>query len=196
MRVLNRKLLRDLAKIRGQVIAIGLVIASGVGVLVMALSVQTSLQITSDAYYDRYHFGDVFAGVKRAPESIASRIADIPGVRTVQTRIGQLAILDLEGFEEPVIGRLASIPERGEPLLNKLALRAGRFIAPDSPDEVVLNEPFAEAHELRPGDQFSALMNGKRRTLRVVGIALSPEYVYAIGPGALMPDDQRFGVIW
>ncbi|MBT8423116.1 MAG: ABC transporter permease, partial [Gammaproteobacteria bacterium] len=178
------------------VIAIGLVIASGVGVLVMALSVQTSLQITSDAYYDRYQFGDVFAGVKRAPESIASRIADIPGVRTVQTRIGQLAILDIQGFDEPVIGRLASIPERSEPLLNKLALRAGRFIAPDNPNEVVLNEPFAEAHDLRPGDQFSALMNGKRRTLRVVGIALSPEYVYAIGPGALMPDDQRFGVIW
>lgn len=196
MRALNLKLLRDLARIRGQVIALGLVIASGVGVLVMALSVVSSLQVTADAYYERYNFAEVFAGVKRAPESLVSRIADIPGVRTVQTRITRLAILDVAGFEEPVIGLIASIPERGEPLLNKLALRGGRFVAPDSPDEVVINEPFADAHGLHPGDSFSALMNGKRRNLRIVGVALSPEYVYAIGPGALMPDDQRFGVMW
>ena len=93
MNSLNRKLLRDLNKIRGQVVAIGLVVASGVGVLVMALSVLQSLQITSDAYYERYNFAEVFAGVKRAPESLASRIADIPGVQTVETRISRLAIL-------------------------------------------------------------------------------------------------------
>ena len=37
---------------------------------------------------------------------------------------------------------------------------------------------------------------GTRRELTVVGIALSPEYVYAIGPGALMPDDRRYGILW
>jgi len=196
VRSLNRKLFRDLAKIRGQVIAIGLVVASGVGVLVMSLSVLGSLTVTSDAYYERYAFAEVFGAVKRAPERLASRIAEIPGVQTVQTRITRMAILDIEGFEEPVIGKLASIPERGEPLLNKPALREGRFVQPGRPDEVVVNEPFAEAHRLRPGDQLRALMNGKQRRLRVVGIALSPEYVYAIGPGALMPDDKRFGVLW
>ena len=196
MRALNRKLLRDLLKIRGQVVAIGLVIASGVGVLVMALSVLDSLQVTADAYYERYNFGEVFGGVKRAPERLAERIADIPGVQTVQTRISRLAILDVAGFEEPVIGKLTSIPERGEPLLNKLALRQGRFVQPGRPDEVVLNEPFAEAHNLQPGDTLRALMNGKQRRLTIVGIALSPEYVYAIGPGSLLPDDKRFGVLW
>jgi len=130
VRSLNRKLFRDLAKIRGQVIAIGLVVASGVGVLVMSLSVLGSLTVTSDAYYERYAFAEVFGAVKRAPERLASRIAEIPGVQTVQTRITRMAILDIEGFEEPVIGKLASIPERGEPLLNKPALREGRFVQP------------------------------------------------------------------
>lgn len=181
---------------RGQVVAIGLVVASGVGVLVMSLSVHDSLQITADAYYERYKFGEVFAGVKRAPERLTSRVARIPGVQTVQTRITRLAILDVAGFNEPVIGKLVSIPEQGEPLLNRLALRAGRFVQPGRPDEVVLNEPFAEAHFLGPGDQIVALMNGKKRILNVVGIALSPEFVYAIGPGALMPDNQRYGIIW
>ncbi|MDP6437592.1 MAG: ABC transporter permease, partial [Gammaproteobacteria bacterium] len=196
MNSLDRKLFRNLVKMRGQVVAIGLVVASGVGVLVMSLSVHDSLQITADAYYERYKFGEVFAGVKRAPERLTSRVARIPGVQTVQTRITRLAILDVAGFNEPVIGKLVSIPEQGEPLLNRLALRAGRFVQPGRPDEVVLNEPFAEAHFLGPGDQIVALMNGKKRILNVVGIALSPEFVYAIGPGALMPDNQRYGIIW
>jgi putative ABC transport system permease protein len=196
MRALNRKLFRDLRKIQGQVLAIGLVVASGVGVLIMALSVVNSLRLTADAYYDRYAFAEVFAGVKRAPERLAGQISAIPGVQTVQTRIVKLATLDIAGFEEPAVGQIVSIPEDREPLLNKLALREGRFVEPGQPDEVVLSEPFAEAHGLVPGDNLRALMNGKKRKLTVVGIALSPEHVYAIGPGALMPDEERFGILW
>ncbi len=196
MRALNRKLLRDLWRLRGQVLAIALVIASGVAVLVMSLTALEALQGTAEAYYERYRFAQVFASVKRAPERLASRIAALPGVQAVETRIVELAILDIEGFAEPVIGILASIPERGEPQLNRLALRQGRFVAPGRPDEVVISESFSEGHGLGPGDHLHAIMNGHKRRLDVVGVALSPEYVYSIGPGALMPDDQRFGVLW
>ena len=196
MRALNRKLLRDLWRLRGQVLAIALVIASGVAVLVMSLTALEALQGTAEAYYERYRFAQVFASVKRAPERLASRIAALPGVQTVETRIVELAILDVEGFAEPVIGVLASIPEHGEPKLNRLALRQGRFVGPGRPDEVVISETFSEGHGLGPGDHLHAIINGHKRRLEVVGVALSPEYVYSIGPGALMPDDQRFGVLW
>ena len=193
MRALNRKLLRDLWRLRGQVLAIALVIASGVAVLVMSLTALEALRGTAEAYYERYRFAQVFASVKRAPERLVSRIAALPGVQAVETRIVELAILDIEGFAEPVIGMLASIPEHGEPQLNRLALRQGRFVAPGRPDEVVISETFSEGHDLNPGDHLHAIINGHKRRLDVVGVALSPEYVYSIGPGALMPDDQRFG---
>ncbi len=196
MRALNRKLLRDLWRLRGQVLAIALVIASGVAVLVMSLTAYEALRDTAEAYYERYRFAQVFAKVKRAPEHLAGRIAALPGVQSVETRIVELAILDIAGFEEPVIGALASIPERGQPLLNRLALRQGRLVAPGRPDEVVISESFSEGHGLVPGDHLHAIINGHKRRLDVVGVALSPEYVYSIGPGALMPDDQRFGVLW
>jgi putative ABC transport system permease protein len=196
MRALDRKLLRDLWRLRGQVVAVAMVIASGVAVLVMSLSTLEALEETAEAYYDRYRFASVFANLKRAPERLAERVADLPGVQAVETRITRFAIADIEGFAEPVIVRLISVPERGEPLLNRLALRAGRSVAPGRPDEVVLSEPFAEAHHLRPGDRIRVLMNGKKRRLDVVGIALSPEFVYALPPGGLMPDDKRFGVLW
>ena len=196
MYVLNRKLVRDLWRLRGQVLAIGLVIASGVAVMVMSLSTLESLKETSNAYYERYRFADIFSNFERAPVSLKNKIAEIPGVQTVQTRIFKIATLDIPGFNEPVIGQLVSIPERENALLNQLALQKGRFISRGHINEVIISEPFAEVHQLQLGDQFDAIINGKKRILDIVGIALSPEFVYAIGPGALMPDDKRFGILW
>ncbi len=196
MRSLNHKLVRDLWRLRGQIFAIAMVIGSGVAVLVMSLSTLEALRDTADAYYERYRFGEIFAGATRVPERLADRIADIPGVQFLQTRISRYAILDIDGFGEPVIGRLTSIPEHGQPELNQLVVRSGRWVTPHRHDEVIINEPFAEAHNIALGAQFSAIVNGRKRKLTVVGIALSPEFIYALGPGALLPDDKRFGVIW
>ncbi|MDH3615642.1 MAG: ABC transporter permease [Gammaproteobacteria bacterium] len=196
MRAIDRKVLRDLWHLRGQVLAIGMVVAAGIAALIMSLSTLEALDETTAAYYERYRFGDVFASVKRAPKSVEQRIASIPGVRTVQTRVSQYATLDTEGFAEPVMGRFVSLPEGRQPILNQLALRSGRLPEDGADDEVVLNEPFAEAHDLVNGDEIVAVINGHRRELRIVGTALSPEFVYALGPGALMPDDRRFGILW
>jgi len=196
VRALDHKLIRDLWRLKGQVIAIGMVVASGVAVLVMSLTALDSLEDTAQAYYERYRFAHVFANVKRAPERLARRIAEIPGVQAVETRISKFATLDLEHFAEPAIGRLISTPERGQSILNQLALRKGRLVTPGRDDEVVLSEPFAEAHGFRPGDELEVIMNGNRRTLEVVGVALSPEFVYAIAPGSLTADDKRYGVGW
>lgn len=196
MRALDRKVLRDLWRLRGQVLAIGFVIASGVAVLVMSLSTLDALLETTNAYYERYRLAEVFASLKRAPERVASRLAAIEGVRTVETRVVDHATLDLPGFAEPVLGRFVSVPEQGEPLLNRLVVRQGRMVEPGAADEVLVAEPFAEAHGLHPGDTLAAVQRGNRRQLRIVGIVLCPEFIYSIGPGALMPDDRRYGVMW
>jgi putative ABC transport system permease protein len=196
MRALDRKVVRDLWHLRGQVLAIGMVVAAGIAALVMSLSTLEALDETTAAYYERYRFGDVFAWVKRAPQSVEQRIAALPGVRAVQTRVLRFATIDIDGFPEPVMGEIVSVPSGRQPLLNQLVLRSGRLPELAARDEVVLNEPFAEAHGLEVGDQVVVLINGNRRPLRIVGTALSPEFVYALGPGALMADDKRFGVLW
>lgn len=196
LKPLDRKLLRDAWHIKGQVLAIALVIASGVGLLVMALSSLTALDETARAYYERYRFAHVFARVERAPQRLVERIRDIPGVQAVETRVVHRAVLDIPGFEEPVIAQLVSVPEDGQPVLNRLALQAGRFPHVGRPDEAIMSEPFAEAHGLGLGDRLRAIVNGHWRDLEIVGLALSPEYVYALAPGGLMPDDRRYGILW
>ncbi|MEM7022984.1 MAG: ABC transporter permease [Pseudomonadota bacterium] len=196
MRALDRKLVRDVWKIRGQALAIALVIGCGIAVFVMTLGMIESLEETRAAYYDRYRFADVFGSAKRAPEHLAERIRALPGVALVAPRIVKDVTLDVAGLDEPATGRLVSVPERSRPVLNDVVLRSGRWVSPGRPDEVIASEPFAEAHGLRPGDHFHATINGHRRRLEIVGIGLSPEFVYAIGPGALMPDNLRFSILW
>ena len=193
---LDRKLVREIWRLRAQVLAIAVVIASGAALLIMALTTVEALEETTAAYYERTRFADVFATAKRAPERLAREISALPGVRQAETRIVEGALLDMPDFPEPVVGQLLSLPEHGPQGLNVLVLRSGRLPEPDRPDEVVVNEPFAEAHGLVPGDSFGAILRGRKRQLLVVGTALSPEFVYAIAPGGLMPDDERFGVIW
>jgi putative ABC transport system permease protein len=196
MSPLDRKLLRDLWHMKGLAFAIAVVIGTGVATFVMSTGVVHSLEETRTAYYERYRFAEVFATLKRAPESLAERISRIPGVKWVQTRIVKQVVLDIPELAEPATGLLISIPERAAPMLNALQVRIGRRVAPGRADEVIISEAFAEAHGFVPGDTFHAVLNGKRRKLSVVGVALSPEYVYSIAPGTFMPDDERFGVMW
>lgn len=193
---LDRKVLRDLWRMRSQAFAIALVIAAGVGMVVMSLGMMRSLDTTRDAYYDRYRFADIFAPAKRAPKSVLEEIKALPGVSLVEGRITAGATLDIAGIAEPITARIHSIPMGGEPRLNALVLRSGRWPDPNRPDEVLASEKFAEAARIGLGDGIDALLYGKRQHLRVVGTALSPEYIYAIGPGQIFPDNRRFGVLW
>ena len=196
MGVLDIKLFRDLKRLWAQALAIALVVAGGVATLVFAVGSARSLDETRTAYYERYQFADVFASVRRAPKTLVDRIAEIPGLAAVDARIAKLALLDIPNFREPATGQFISLPEGGQPLLNRLYIRMGRMPEPSRAEEVVVNESFAKAHGFAPGARFSAILNGHKRELVVVGIALSPEFIYAIGPGDIMPDDRRFGIIW
>lgn len=196
MSALNRKMWRDLWNLKGQAIAIGLVIMSGVATFIMFLSTLESLTYTRDTFYQDYRFADVFSSLKRAPQSLSIRIRDIPGVDKVETRVVAYANLDVPGFEEPVTARLVSLPESQEQLLNLLYIRKGRMVEPHRGEEVVLSEAFADAHGLSPGDKLHALINGKRRQLTIVGTALSPEYIHQLRPGGVFPDFKRYGVLW
>ena len=141
----------------------------------------------------------MFARVKRAPERLARPASrEIPGVqRRRDAQSCATAVLDVDGFEEPVIGQLVSMPERREPLLNRLALRARALAAPGRPDEVVLSEPFAEVHGLdarrsRCARSSTAAAHARRWSASRCRRSTSTRSA----PGALMPDDQRFGVLW
>ena len=196
MKALDKKLLRDVAHIWTQVIAVGLVVAAGVTTLIIAVGAHRSLDETRSAYYERYRFADIFASATRAPLSIVEQATHIPGVAVAEGRIVRSVLLDIEGMIEPGSGLAVSLPTDGEPRLNGLFMRNGRLPKPGAGFEVVISERLAKAHGFVPGARFQALINGRKRELMVTGVALSPEFIYALGPGDIMPDDRRFGILW
>ena len=196
MKALDKKMFRELWRMKGQAAAIAMVIASGVGTFIMSLATLESLQTTRADFYRENRFADVFATLKRAPESVKERIAAIPGVEIVETRVVASVVLDIPDFADPVTGMLISIDERGGSLLNTTYLRSGRMIDPSRADEVLVSEAFAEAHRFEPGAEIAAIINGRRQELTIVGVALSPEHIYMIAPGGVFPDFFRYGVLW
>jgi putative ABC transport system permease protein len=194
--MLRVKLLRDLWRLRAQSAAIALVIAAGVGMVVMSFGMIRSLEATRTAYYDRYLFAHIFAPAKRAPETLLAAARQLPGVAVAESRVSAAALLDVPGIGEPVSARVHSLPPGGQPRLNRLVVRSGRLPDPARPAEAVANEAFARAARLEPGDRFKALLYGKEVELKLVGTVLSPEYVYTVAPGQIFPDNRRFGTLW
>jgi putative ABC transport system permease protein len=200
MRALDRKVLRDLRRMWSQALTIALVVASGVGGFVASLSAVDSLDAARARFYAQGRFADVFADLKRAPASLADTLRALPGVADVQTSVEHTVRIEVEGVDDPILGRLIGLDPRRPPAMNQVTVRSGRYLE-DSVGghggdaiEALVSAGFAEAHGLRPGARLGALVNGRHRTLRVVGIALSPEYVFA-GLGG-MADMRGFGVMW
>ena len=195
MRTLDRKWLRELWQMRGQALAIALVIASGVATYILSESTIDSLVYTQRDFYSSTRFAEVFASLKRAPLALAGSIAEIPGVAHSEVRVAAPVKLEVPGFAEVVNGLILTLPDAASGI-DRLYLRSGRFPDPDEDDAVVINESFAEAQGLHPGDTVAATINGRLKTLKIAGVVLSPEFVYLLRPGDFFPDYKRYGVFW
>jgi putative ABC transport system permease protein len=193
---LDRKLWRDLSRMKGQALAVAMVMGCGLAMMIMARSLVFSLESTRREYYEANRFAEVFAMMKRAPNSLAARIKEIPGVGTVQPGVAVQVTIDLPELDEPASGQVRSWPDFGTPELNRLFLRRGRWLAPGSRGEVLVGEAFANANSLQPGDTIAMLLHGRRQTFRIAGIVLSPEFVFESRPGAALPDNRTYGVFW
>lgn len=196
MSMLDRKLYRDVLRLWAQVLAVALVMACGVATIIIAIGSYRSLEETRDVFYERYRFANLFAEANRAPLHLRDRIAAIEGIGGLELRIVKYVLLDIEGMAEPATGVAVSLPDGGQPGVNRLYIRSGRLPEPGRVNEAAVLDSFAKAHRLREGSRFAAVMNGRKQVLTVTGIVLSPEYIYTIGPGDMVPDPRRFGVFY
>ncbi|MCU7836118.1 MAG: FtsX-like permease family protein [gamma proteobacterium symbiont of Taylorina sp.] len=197
MTALNHKLFRELWLIKGQVLAIALVIASGLSTVIMSYSTLASLQKTRIHYYQEYGFADLFVSLKRAPASLVERIKNIPGIIKVDQRIKAPIRINIKNINDSIQGQLVTLNSNNlKNSLNRVYISQGRLPEKNNFNEVMISEAFAEAHKIYPGDQISIIVNGQKTTLKIVGIALSPEYIYQIAPGSIIPDFSRYAIVW
>ncbi|HYL01548.1 MAG TPA: ABC transporter permease [Steroidobacteraceae bacterium] len=195
MSLLRKKLARDLWAVRGQVLTIALVVASATGGFLGSVGTYRALERARDNFYAQSQFGDVFADLKRAPLSVSDQVIRLPAVLDAQANVVAGSQLFLGDVAEPLIAQLVGIPAPAGPRLNRLYVRRGRMIEPGPVLEALVDEGFAAARHLNPGDRVTVQLNGKRRQLSIVGIGLSPEYINPSAGGAF-PDPKGVGVFW
>ena len=196
MKPLHKKLFRDLVRLRGQVLTIALVVMCGVASWISLRATYASLREARATYYETQRFGEVFVDCEAAPDALVSRLAEVPGVSRVHVTSKQAVRVVMPGESTPPIGIAIGMPASGQPPVDHVLLRTGHWPARGSRDEVVVLESFADAHQLAPGDRLTVVMQGAERRLRVVGTAISPEYLFAIPPGDTTGDPSRFAVLW
>lgn len=194
MRPLNQKLLRDMKSLKFQILSMSILVACGTAILTASWSAYNSLFQAKELYYQNNQFADIFVDVVRAPHTTLEKIRTVPGVQHLEDRITTDGIIDLKTQTEPALARVISIyPQM---VINKIHLREGRWPSSFGTYEVLIHESFAKAHSLKAGDHFALTIKSQKHSVRVAGIAISPEYIYALSSFAPFPDDKHFGVIW
>lgn len=198
MMALDRKLLRDLWRTRAQVASIAMVLAGGVLSVVSIRGTASSLVRARDDYYAVDHFAHVFATLTRAPDEVRQRLAAVPGVAQVMTRVVKDVRLDIPGLDRPGTGRLIALPPAhdGSERIDRVRVLRGRMLAPDADDEILINSRFAEVNRLMPGDTLTAIINERRSVLRIVGIGAAPDFLYEYPGGGPAVDERAFGILW
>ncbi len=193
---LDIKLFRDLKQLRAQTITTAILVICGVSLLVSSWSAFQSLRSVRDSYYKNYQFADIFAEFKAAPAEIIAKIRHLDGIESAEARIVMDGLVYLKTQPEPALARFIMLTPANQSNLNKLYIRRGRLPVESTEIEIAVHEAFAEANNLSLGDTFKILIQGQSEDAKIVGITISPEFVYALNPAAPLPDDHHFGIFW
>lgn len=196
MNVLNCKLLRDLSGSKGLLLTIILIIAVGTGCFVGMLATYGNLESALVSYYARCRMADFWVDLKKAPVGEVERLVEIPGVSEVRHRISFPVVADISGVDRPVSGLAVSLPEERRAVINDIVLESGSYFTGGGREEVIVSKKFAEARNLRPGSTIHLVLQGQKKKLKVVGIAISSEHVYLAAPGSMMSEPGDYGVFY
>jgi putative ABC transport system permease protein len=193
---LDRKLRREVWTAVGRLAAITCIIAVGVACYVEMSSAHSNLTEAKERFYARCRMADFSIELKKAPVTELAELSSLPGVEAIRPRIQFYATVDVPRVEELLNGQVLSLPDRRENVINDVVLKRGSYFTQTRHNEVIVNEAFAQKHGLRPGQWIHLILNNRRQELFVVGTAISSEFVYLVGPGAISPDPEHFGVFY
>ncbi len=196
MKVLNRKLCRDLYAVKGLLIAIVAIITIGISGFVMYLSLYYNLETARRSYYARCRMADFWVDIEKIPTLELRRLREIPGISEFRSRINFNVSVDLPEVDRPLSGQVISLPEEPTPIINNIVIRSGGYFSDLRSEEVIVNDAFAKSRGIEPGDTIHLLLNNRRQELFVVGTALSSEFVYTMSQGGLLPDTENYGIFY
>lgn len=196
MSILDIKRHRDLIALQGMLIAVGAIVAIGIGSYAGMLSTYVNLSQTKSNYYAQNRMADFWIDLKKAPLSEVEALRKFSGVTELRDRISFPIRVDIDDAEQLVTGMALSMPSEPISVINNFSLKRGSYFTKNRRNEVIVSEKFADARSIKPGDVLHLIMDGQRKKVYVVGTAISPEFVYCTPPGNMVSQPENYGIFF
>lgn len=185
---LRRKLFRDMWQNRLQFLAVILLCALGSWVFSGLDASWRMLETSAQTYFEEQNLADLWITRSPVDRNVLTRMRSVRGVADAQARLSVELTVDLpheptlvvQGYEEAV-------------RINRPLLQSGRALLESDLRGCLLDERFAEANGLSPGDRLTLLVGGEPYTYTIRGLCLSAEYL-ALAKSAT-PDPLNYGFV-
>lgn len=194
--ILDIKLVRDAKNSWLLIAAVSAIIAIGICSFISMMSAYKNLEQTKNHYYATCRLADFWISVKKIPNQDVSRLAKIRGISEIRSRIQFQVMLDFADSAKPISSLLLTLPDQKKTVINNIIMQKGSYFTPGRDNEVILSEKFATARNIEIGDTIIAILNNQRTQLRVVGTAISAEFVYMTSPGSMLDEPGSYGLMW
>ncbi len=186
--MLFRKMLRDFKDHKAQFLSIFLMALIGVFAFTGISGEAVGLVEVSSSYYEDTNLADGWIYGEEIDDDVFSDIKSMDEIKDAQREM----VVD-------TVANYSSDPDitlhivEGKQNISKFYLFKGQDFNPNDEEGIWIDKRFADGRNLDIGDKITLKFDGKKVSKTVRGIMYSPEYVYYIQEGSLLPDFSQVG---
>ena len=196
MTKLNRMLIREISKSKGQFIAAAAVVFAGIVMFSASFMSYKNLKSSVDSYYEEYGFLSYYAEVQGISPMGVGEVRSVKGVKDAVGRISVDVGADM-GNSKRVTARIISIPDECNSPVNRLVFKSAGSLEEKDQYSCLVSRKFAEVYRLGKGSKLKTIINLKTYEFNVDGIVDSPEFIYAMKSNTeVSPSAEKFGVVY
>ena len=185
--ILARKLVRDMRHSAMQFIAMVLLCALGTWVFSGLDATWRMLDRSGETYFAECNLADLWVKAAGFTKQDLSRLRNLPSVTQIQARSS------LE-YDAPDLGSDVTLNVHaydGEMILNTPLIREGSALRATDVKGCLIEEQFAQAHNLSVGDAITLTYGSLRQNFIIRGLVMSAEYM--VTTKDVTPDPEHFG---
>ena len=186
--MLFRKMLRDFKDHKAQFLSIFLMALIGVFAFTGISGEVVGMVEVSSSYYEDTNLADGWIYGEEIGDDVFSDIKSMDEIKDAQREM----VVD-------TVANYSSDPDitlhivEGKQNISKFYLFKGEDFNPNDEEGIWIDKRFADGRNLDIGDEITLKFDGKEVSKTVRGIMYSPEYVYYIQEGSLLPDFSQVG---
>ena len=185
--MLFKKMLRDIAKHKTQFLSIFLMAFLGVFVFAGVGGESVGLEVSVNDYYDATNLADGWIYSANLDDNFVDKVNILSPTKDTER---QLVIDSIGNFSNDPEITLHFLENN---TISKFYLLEGEDVNISDEDGVWLDKSFADAKNLKVGDNISFTFNGVSIEKEIKGLGYSPEYVYHASDSSIIPDFNKMG---